>query len=124
MINNDNDIDKYSQLDKIYIPNDYVNEHYSYRFNGDYIYIITNNNCYNQYSSTYCDCYYYNYTNNVMSDSIVCNTNSNYPVIPYEKVSSDINYSSYITTNFIYEKGSILLMFILGILLALLFTKR
>lgn len=124
MITNDNDIAKYKALDKIYIPEDYINENYSYRFNGDYIYIITNNNCYTQYTTTYCDCYDYNYKNNVMSNSFSCNTNNNYPVIPYESVSDDINYSTYITNNFIYEKGSILLMFILGIILAILFTRR
>lgn len=124
MINNSDDISKYTDLNKIYIPVDKVNSNYSYRFNGDYIMIITNQNCYTNYTTQYCDCYQYNYKNNVMSDTLTCNTSSNNAVIPFSSISSDINYSQYIRNNFIQDKGTIIFMVILGLLFAIFLTKE
>ena len=59
MIQNENDILKFKDYNKLYIPQEYNNENYQYKINNNNILIITNNNCYTQYSSTYCDCYYY-----------------------------------------------------------------
>lgn len=124
MINNSDDISKYTDMNKIYIPVDKVNSNYSYRFNGDYIMIITNQNCYTNYTTQYCDCYQYNYKNNVMSDTLTCNTSSNNAVIPFSSISSDINYSQYIRNNFIQDKGTIIFMVILGLLFAIFLTKE
>lgn len=124
MINNSDDISKYTDMNKIYIPVDKVNSNFSYRFNGDYIMIITNQNCYTNYTTQYCDCYQYNYKNNVMSDTLTCNTSSNNAVIPFSSISSDINYSQYIRNNFIQDKGTIIFMVILGLLFAIFLTKE
>lgn len=124
MINNSDDVSKYTDLNKIYIPVDKVNSNYSYRFNGDYIMIITNQNCYTNYTTQYCDCFQYNYKNNVMSDTLTCNTSSNNAVIPFSSISSDINYSQYIRNNFIQDKGTIIFMVILGLLFAIFLTKE
>lgn len=121
MITNDKDINEYKNFNKLYIPENYNNSNWSYRFNGDYIYIITNQGCYTQYSSTYCNCYMYNYKNNVMSETYTCNTNNSNPIIAYSNITSDINYSTYIKDNFIQDKSLILGMFILGIIFAILF---
>lgn len=123
MINN-NEKMKYEELNMIYIPADYINSNYSYRFDGDYITIITNNNCYTQYNTQYCNCYRYNWKNNVMSNVINCNTNSNLAEIPIESISEDINYSRYIKEQWIWDKGIYLGIFILGILLAVFLTKE
>jgi len=126
MITNQNDIDKYIQTNKIYIPQNYNNSYYSYRFNSDnYIYIITNQNCYTQYNTTYCDCYNYNYKENVVSQAFTCNTNSNNGyIIPYESITSNINYNDRIVERFIQDKGIIIGMFIIGIIIAILLTKE
>ena len=124
MIENNNDIQEYTGRNKIYIPSSVVNQQYSYRFNGDYIDIITNVSCYQNYNTTYCNCYRYNYKNNVLSEVYSCNTNSNSPSINYNYITSDINYSGIIRERFIQEKGLYLVMIILGILFAIWLTKE
>lgn len=121
---NQNESSNYEQYNKLYVPSDYINSSYSYRFNGDYITIITNSNCYNNYNTQYCDCYQYNYKNNVMSTSYSCNTNNNSPIIPYTSIVDDVNYSSYIKEQYMWEKGIYLGIFILGILLAIFLTRE
>ena len=39
-----------------YLPSDLINQNYTYFTNGTYYIIKTNNNCYSQYNSVYCDC--------------------------------------------------------------------
>lgn len=124
MITNSNDITKYTEMNKIYIPSDKINSNYSYRFNGDFIDIITNQNCYSQYSTTYCDCYRYNYKENVMSQTYTCSTNSNNPIINYQLITSDINYSSAIREKYIQDKMIYIGIFIIGIIFAILLTKE
>lgn len=125
MINNNNDITAYTANNKIYIPSNYVDSNYSYRFNGDYIIIITNNNCYQNYNTTYCDCRSYNYKNNVVSEAYSCSTNSNNTqVINYQSISTDINDSIYLRERFIQDKGIIFLMFILGLIFAIFLTRE
>lgn len=125
MINNNNDITEYTNYNKIYIPNNYNNQNYSYRINGDNILIITNNNCYTNYNTTYCDCNTYNYKNNVVSETYACNTNNNNPTIAYTSITSDINYSEHIRNIFIQDKGILLIIIIVGLLFAkLLLTER
>ena len=49
---------------KIYIPDSYINNNWNYTYSGNDIVIITNQNCYQNYNTTYCDCYTYNIENN------------------------------------------------------------
>lgn len=44
-------------MSKLYMPNELINSNYTYYINNNYITIRTNKNCYNNYNSTYCDCY-------------------------------------------------------------------
>lgn len=124
MINNENDILQYKTKDKIYIPQNYKSDLFLYKINGDFISIITNQNCRTQYNTTYCNCYYYNYKNNLMSEVYECSTNNNNPTIPYTSISSDINDSKYIRDIYIQDKGIIIFIFIVGILFALFLTKE
>ena len=41
---------------KMYLPSEYINSNYTYNLDSQYIQIRTNQNCYTQYSTTYCDC--------------------------------------------------------------------
>lgn len=124
MITNNEDIVKYTEMNKIYIPSQYVNSNYSYRFNGDFIDIITNVNCYSQYNTTYCNCYRYNWKTNVISDTYSCSTNNNNPVINYNYITSDINYSESIREKYIQDKMLYIGIFIIGIIFAILLTKE
>lgn len=124
MINNTEDITKYSESGKIYIPSQYINRNYSYRFNGDYITITTNLNCRTQYNTTYCDCRQYNWKLNVISNAYECTVSTSTQVIPFESISEDINDSMYIRDRFIQDKGIYIGIFILGIILAILLTRN
>ena len=126
MINiyNEKDISNYKSIDKIYIPTDYINSNYSYHFNGDYINIITNNNCYNQYNSTFCNCLMYNMKNNVISEPYTCNINSNLPIVPYESITDDVNYSNTLKTFYLNNISLYLLMFVVAILLCHFLLKE
>lgn len=125
MITNQNDLVNYTNYNKLYIPNDFVNENWKYNFNGDYIIIRTNRNCRTNYNTTYCDCMTYNYKNNVVSTTYECNyTSDSNQTIAYSSISTDINDSMYIRDRFIQDKGIIIAIVLLGIILALLLTKR
>lgn len=125
MITNQNDLVNYTNYNKVYIPNDLVNENWKYNFNGDYIIIRTNQNCRTNYNTTYCDCMAYNYKNNVVSTEYECNyTSENNQTIAYSSISTDINDSMYIRDRFIQDKGIIIAIVLLGIILAILLTKR
>lgn len=124
MITNSNEISKYEEMNKIYIPSNKVNSNYIYRFNGNFIDIITNENCYNQYNTTYCDCYRYEYKNNVMSSVFTCSTNSSNPVIAYTYITSDINYSQAIREKYIQDKIIYFGIFIIAIIFAIFLTKE
>ena len=45
MITNEEQITKYKEYNKIYIPSEYINENYKYTINQDEVTIITNENC-------------------------------------------------------------------------------
>lgn len=125
MIIEQNDLVNYENLNKIYIPNNYNNQNYKYNFSGDYIIIRTNQNCRTNYNTQYCDCYAYNYENNVISEAYECtyNTTSN-QTINNTYISSDINDSMYIRDRFIQDKMLYIGIFILGIILAIFITKE
>lgn len=125
MITNSNEITKYENMNKIYIPNDKINSNYIYKFNGEFIDIITDNNCYSQYNSTYCDCYRYEYKNNVMSNVFTCSTNtSSSAVINYNYITSDINYSHAIREKYIQDKIIYFGIFIIALIFAIFLTKE
>lgn len=124
MITNENDILSYKTKDKIYIPENVKSSGFTYKINGDVITIITNQNCSQQYNTTYCNCYYYNYKNNLLSEVYTCSTNNNNPTISYSSITSDVNDSLYIRERFIQDKGIIIGIIILGILFAIFLTKE
>lgn len=124
MINNNEDKILYQTKDKIYIPKNYKNSLFLYKINGDYITIITNNNCQTQYNTTYCNCYYYNYKNNLMSEVYSCSTNNNNPTISYSSITDDINDSKYIRDIYIQDKAILLIVAILALLFAIFLTKE
>ena len=115
----------YTTEEKIYIPTNYINQNYNYRINGDNIVIYTNNNCRTQYNTTYCDCYTYNYENNIVSEVYECsNSSNNQQQIAFSKITDDMNYSSKIREDY-YQQSSIYAgMFIIGIIFAILITKE
>ena len=91
---------------KMYLPSDYIDSNYLYDLNSNYITIRTDNNCYTQYNTTYCDCFrvypQYNYiTSNLYSCSF---SNSQY-YSSYTEFSSDVfnmpNISNVFITYFI-----------------------
>lgn len=73
----------------LYVPSQFNNSNFRYSLNDYYITVRTNQNCYTQYSTTYCDCYNiypeqdYSYTY-----AYACNYNSSYN-IDYSLISSD-----------------------------------
>lgn len=108
---------------KLYMPNQYINNSYQYFLDNNYILVKTNNNCYTQYNSVYCDCFrvYPNY-NYVKSENFFCNNGSYY--INSNQLTNDIfqvpNVSNIFITYFI-------IIFILVYILRLLwgvFRKR
>ena len=123
MINGEN-INKYKEINKIYVPEDYIKDSWKYTINNDTITIMTNNNCYNQYSSTYCDCRQYNIKYNIVGDIYQCNTNNTNNIISVNQLTSDINYSERIRNNYVEEYGIMFLVLITAVLLTQLFKKN
>lgn len=108
---------------KLYLPSQYINSNYQYFLDNNYILVRTNNNCYTQYNTTYCDCFrvFPNY-NYVRSENYSCSSGSYY--ITSNQLSKDIfqlpNVSNIFITYFI-------IIFILVYILRLLwgvFRKR
>lgn len=89
---------------KTFLPTEYINQNYKYTINNDSIRIYTNNNCYNQYNSTYCDCLYvYPKIDYMISETNSCNTSN---------LTNTISYTNF-TDNFYYRIDfvNILIMF-------------
>lgn len=124
LIRNKNDIEKYTQYNKIYIPQEYNKENYRYFEDGDYIRIITNENCYTQYNTTYCNIYDYNVEKNLISKTYTGNNNPNLVEIDRQYISSDINYSPHIRQIYIQNKVSIGMILAIGIIFAILLSKE
>lgn len=59
-----------------YLPSQYINSNYKYTLSNGVIRVITDDNCYQNYNSTYCDCFDI-YLNNdyLVSNSVACNNN-------------------------------------------------
>ena len=87
-----------------YLPTNSINSNFKYTANNDYIRIYTNNNCYTQYNSTYCDCYYiYPKLDYLQSEISSCNVSN---------LNNTISYTNF-TDNYYYRIDfvNILLMF-------------
>ena len=79
-------------MSKTYIPQEILNPNWGYELNEYYITIHTNENCYQNYNTWYCDCIrlYYDLDYQI-SNRYACNTN--YSVsIPYNNLSSSYWY--------------------------------
>lgn len=117
MIKNEEEIIKYKEFNKIYVPTEYINENYKYTINQDEITIITNENCETNYNSQYCDCMRYNEKYNIITNRYQCNRNPNNNILSNNQITDDINYSSRITDQ--YKNEYIILYGI--VIIALLF---
>ena len=124
LIRNQQDINKYKEYNKIYIPNEYNNTNYRYFENGNYIRIVTNNNCYTQYNNTYCDIYDYNVERNLISKTYTGNSNPNLVEIDRQYVTSNINYSPHIREIYIQNKMTIGIVLLIGIVFAIFLSKE
>lgn len=77
-------------MSKTYIPQNLLSNNYRYTISDDSILVHTNQNCYTQYNTTYCDCYYvYPKMDYLVSNTVSCNYN------PSTYVSSSNFSSSY-----------------------------
>lgn len=57
-----------------YLPTELINSKYKYTLSDGVIRVITNNNCYQNYNSTYCDCYDVFLNNDYMVSNVInCN---------------------------------------------------
>lgn len=124
MIENNEQINEYKEHNKIYIPQEYVNENNKYTIDNDTITIITNQNCYNQYNTTYCDCIRYNIKYNLISETYSCNRNPSNFIIRNEYITSNVNDSYRITNDY---KNDYIIMFgtmIIVILVIIMYKKN
>lgn len=124
MITNYEQINEYTEHNKIYVPTNYINQNYKYQIDSNNLTIITNNNCYNNYNTTYCDCYRYNIEYNIISESYSCNNNPSNYIVSYTQLTNDINSSKRITND--YTKDYIIMygIVIIIILIATLFKRN
>ena len=76
-----------------YLPSDYINANYSYVLSSNSYQVRTNNNCYTQYTSTYCDCYDIYYNNDyLVSNSYSCTISNNSHIIDYTNFTDNFYY--------------------------------
>lgn len=123
MINNEEQITKYKEYNKIYIPTEYINENYKYTINQDEITIITNENCETNYNNQYCDCMRYNEKYNIITNRYQCNRNPSNYILSNNQLTDNINYSNRITNQ--YKNEYIILYGIVIIaLLFIIMTKK
>lgn len=122
MIKNEEQKIEYSKYNKIYIPNEYINEEYKYTISGDEVTIITNENCYTNYNNQYCDCRKYNEKYNIITEKYQCNRNTSNYILNSNQFTSDINYSTRITNEF--KSNYIILYGIVIIALLFIITVR
>lgn len=117
MITNEEQITKYKEYNKIYVPSEYINQNYKYTINQDEITIITNENCEINYNSQYCDCMRYNEKYNIVTERYQCNRNPSNYILSSNQLTDDINYSGRITN--IYKNEYVILYGV--VIIALLF---
>ena len=114
----------YEQNNKIYIPEEYNNQNYKYTISNDEITIITNENCYTNYNSTYCDCYRYNERYNIITKAYSCNNNVGNYQIEYSNISSNVNDSYRITRDYVNEYTILIGTMIIAILITTMFKRN
>lgn len=125
MIVNNELIEKYKEDNKIYIPEKMNKTNYKYIIDsGDIITIITNENCYTNYNTEYCDCYKYNIRHNIISQGNACNRNQTNGIISQEYITSDINNSERITRDYINEYTISFLILISALIFVSIFKKN
>lgn len=110
---------------KLYMPSEYINSNYIYFYNNNDIIVNTRQNCYNQYNTTYCDCFHVFINNNyVTSNTYQCSTTSNNSIISYDRFSSDIfNLPNFSNIFIIYISIVVICVYILKSLYSV-FRKR
>lgn len=75
-----------------YLPSEVLNSNYHYYSNGTYYTIRTNLNCYQQYNSTYCDCFnIYPEQDYLKSKTYAC-TGSNISEIDFSNFTDTLSY--------------------------------
>lgn len=125
MISNEELIEEYKEDNKIYIPESMNNKNYRYLIDtGDNITIITNENCYTNYNTEYCDCYKYNIRHNIISQGNACNKNQTNGIISNEYITSDINNSERITRDYMNNYEISFLMLISSLILISILKKN
>lgn len=122
MINGEN-IQKFKNKNKIYVPEDYVKANNRYTINNETLTIITDKNCTANYNTTYCDCRDYNIKYNIITETYQCNRNTTNKLVNSQYITSDINESVKITNEYVKEY-SIYLLMIIGIILIVNLFKR
>lgn len=87
---------------RIYMPSSFINNNYIYFYNNNTITINTRQNCYQQYNTTYCDCFNVLIDNNyIPTNTYACSTTYNNNIIGVDKLTNDIFYYKNIHTIFI-----------------------
>lgn len=125
MITNEEVIEKYKEDSKIYIPEEMINDNYKYVIDsGDIITIITNENCYTNYNTEYCDCYKYNIRHNIISQGNACNRNQTNGIISNEYITNDINNSERITRDYVNNYEISFLILISALILVSIFKRN
>lgn len=93
---------------KTYLPSRYINNNYRYSINNYYYTVRTNESCYTQYNTTYCNCYDIYFNNDYLAtDAYSCNYNS----------STNINASNF-TSQWVYRFDIVNVFIISGIIFA------
>lgn len=118
MISGNETTTKWTKDNKIYIPQEINFQNNRYTISNDEITVITDNNCYTQYQTTYCDCYRYNAKYNIVTETYACNRNPSNYIIDNSYISSDINDSYRITRDY----SNYYLIFFQILMVMLLFT--
>jgi len=124
IIKNEKQIEEYKNELKLYVPEDYYNENYQYRYNNKIITIVTNNNCRTQYNTTYCNCYNYFTEENITSEVYECSNNTNQYTIPIEKITTDINNNERIRNDYMQETMINYFVFIIAIAFVIAMLTR
>lgn len=78
---------------KTYLPSDLINQNYKYRINNNYYVVITNDNCYTNYNTTYCDCVnVFPQLDYIISETYSCSTTQSTNYVSYNKFTDDFYY--------------------------------
>lgn len=76
-----------------YLPSDLINSNYLYNVSNNYIVVRTNRNCYQNYNTTYCDCYnVYPELDYMVTTDYDCNYTQSSANIPYTSFTSNTWY--------------------------------